>query len=568
MTFKKLPLSIAFTLLFILGLSDPSVAQTAGEIWMANGFGHFLIAVIAGILLAFAFQFLLTNLAVAMGITAIGDIQEKSRHSGHSQSDQSSGSKSSTSTGVKISSGFGLYLTITMAISLFFASLIAVKLSLIPSNMIGFTLGLVIWGGYLLLALYVDSKMISSLTGSIFSAVKNVLGAGSSAVQSAFSSGEKSRIKDTTRETVEAIHDEIRQEYDVTHIEQKLDEYVNKLEPQKFNMDTIHRELAELIHEVEVKEELAPEDPETLKNLFLEVTSEQSNLSEKDKQKMKGAFDKAKEIKQSSGSKADKALSAADKMAPGGEEQGKKYRQKVEQYLQESHVEELQPDKLKKDLEEILNNPKAAPDVVQQRASKLDRSKLKTLLGNVKGMNEQKAEKYLNKAEDVLNRIKSKTSKAKSNSSKQASDKKARAKQSIRQWFDRMGQPELRYSGLKLDAKRIMDDPKATPSILKRRLRHMDRDTMIALVTNNKKISREQAERVVDKFEQGRDEVLEKAEEIERKLKERTEQAREEAIREVEAARKTAAAAAWWIFIAAVISGGASALGGMLALTL
>ncbi|HEX6982576.1 MAG TPA: hypothetical protein VF181_07430 [Balneolaceae bacterium] len=559
--------SIVFTLIMILGLSVPSVAQT-GEIWIADGFGLFLITVIAGILLAFAFQFLLTNLAVAVGITAIGDVRDKGRSSSSSSDSNNSDSSSSTPTGVKISSGFGLYLTITLAISLFFASLIAVKLSLIPDNTIGFTLGLIIWAGYLLLALYIDSKMISSLTGSIFSSVKDILGAGSSAVGSIFSSGKKSQMKDTARETVQAIHDEIRQEYDLSSIEKKLDEYINKLEPQRINMDNIHEQLAELIDDIEVKEEYNPEDPEAVKHLFLDVVSEQSNISQKDKKKLKNAFEQAKEIKQSSGSKADKAMSAVDKLAPGGEEQGKKYREKVEQYLRDTNEEELQPDKLKEDLEKILSHPQAAPDVIQARASKIDRSTLKSLLSKIDGMDDQKAEKYLSKAEEALNGIKSKVSEVKSSSSNQASDKKADAEQAIRQWFDRMNEPELRYNSLKHDVKRIMDDPKTTPSILKKRLQRMDRESMIALVSNNSKISREQAERVADKIEQGRDEVLNKVEEIENKLKEKTEQAKQEAMQQIEAARETAAAAAWWVFFAAIVSGGASVLGGILALSL
>ncbi len=99
-----------------------------------------------------------------------------------------------------------------------------------------------------------------------------------------------------------------------------------------------------------------------------------------------------------------------------------------------------------------------------------------------------------------------------------------------------------------------------SPSILKKRLQRMDRESLIALVSNNPKIDREQAERVVDKIEQGRDEVLRKMNKIEAELKEKTEKAKRESMRQIEAARK-AAAAAWWVFLAAIVSGGASAPG-------
>ncbi len=562
--------SILLAIMLILGSAIPSVAQPAGEIWITQGFAHFVIAVIAGVLLAFAFQYLLTNLGVAMGITAIGDVREKGMNTQstapRSNSTSSSNNNSSPgSMGKKVSSAFGVYLTVSMAIALFFASLIAVKLSLIADNTIGFTLGLVIWAGYLLLALIVDSKIISSLTGSIFSSVKEVLRAGTSAVGSAFSSSKKSEVEKMARKTVEGLHEEVRQEFDTKKIKKKLKKYANELEP-KNKMDNVEKHLAALIKQLKVREEYDLEDSETVKQLFFEETDAHSITSKKNKKKMKKAFEKAKEIEKNDGSKAHKAMAAIDELAPDGE--ARKYRKKVEQYLRETDEEELQPDKLKEDLNKILNNPKAGPDVVKERIGKIDRSTLKSLLTNKEGIDDQKAEKYLNKGQEVLNKIESKASK--SSSGNKASDKKTKksAKQSIKHWLDRMNESELKYNNLKHEAKQIMDDPKTAPSVLKNQLKQMDHESMVALMSNNKKLSTQQAEKMVGKIEQGRDEIIQKMDKIEMKVKEKTMQAKQMALREAEAARKTAAAAAWWIFIATVLSGGASALGGILALTL
>lgn len=575
MKYKSL-ITLTSSFFMVLVLATPSFAQTGAETWIAEGYGHFLISVIAGVLLAFAFHFLLTNLAVASGITAVGNVQDKfndSRYSSSHSDNEDTRDSDDTPTGVKISSGVGLYLVLTMTISLFFASLIAVKLTLTADNTIGFTVGLVIWAGYLLLVLYAESKMLGSLTGSIFSAAKDVLSAGSSAVGSMFSSSEGSRMKDTAEETIKAISDEIRQEFDTSDIQNKLDEYVNKLEPQKLNMDDMKEGLAQLIQEIEVKEEYDTDDSDTIKHMFLEVASEQPAISDKDKEKLKSVFDQAKEIHQSNGSKTDKAMSAVDRMAPGDEEEGKKYRQKVEQYLRETDHEELNPDKLKDDLDEILNDPQTTPQVLEERINKFDRSTLTSLISGIEGINDEKADEYVSKAEQALEMIKSKAKDFTSNGTdpaRQTSDSKGKgdAKKAIKQWFDRMDQPELRYDNLRHDVKRILDDPKTTPSILKKRLKRMDRESLIALMSNNKRVDREQAEKVVDKIEQGRDEVLNKMNEIEKELKEKTEKVKQESMRQVEAARKTAAAAAWWLFLATVLSGGASALGGILAFTI
>src|SRR5690554_1445217 len=167
-------------LVFLIFNSTSLFAQDTG-ILVNRATGSFFIAIVSGIILAFAFQFLLANLALALGITAIGDITEKSftKSGNSSQSRNTSDSnKNSTPTGVKITSGAGLFMLITLSLSLFFASMIAVKLSLLTSNLIGFTLGMVIWASTLLIGIYLDTKFIGAFTGSLLGAVKETISAG------------------------------------------------------------------------------------------------------------------------------------------------------------------------------------------------------------------------------------------------------------------------------------------------------------------------------------------------------------------------------------------------------
>lgn len=82
-------------------------------------------------------------------------------------------------------------------------------------------------------SLFIDSKLISSVTGAVFASVKKVLSAGGSAVSGVFEESETKRMRDTAQATIKSIHDEIRQEYDLSGFQKKLDEYVTKLEPQK-----------------------------------------------------------------------------------------------------------------------------------------------------------------------------------------------------------------------------------------------------------------------------------------------------------------------------------------------
>ena len=566
-------------ILALIFFNSTAVFAQDTSILVNRATGSFFMAIVSGIILAFAFQFLLANLAVALGITAIGDIREKryNRSNKNSDTDNSSDSRDSTPTGVKISTGAGIFLLVTLSLSLFFASLLAVKLSLLTSNIIGFTLGMVIWAATLLLGVYLDSKLISALTGSVFGAIKDAMAAGASTVGSIFSTGEKSRIKSTARETVKAIHDEIRQEYDLSGFSRKLDEYVNKLEPQRMDMDNIHEHLAQLLNEIEIREQYTPDDPEATKRLFLEIAEKQPKFSAKDKEKLRNAFDKASEAMKREGSRADKAMAAVDKLTPGSEEDTREYRRKVEQYLRRSGREEVNPDRLKEDLNNILNNPREAPSVIKARTSQIDRSTIKAVLSS-DGISEEKAEKILSIAEEVLTQIKSRSDETQSRISTKGKEmgqesrakleeQRSRAEQAIQNWFNRMNQPELEYDQIKRDIEHMMDDPKAAPHILRNRLSRLDRDSLISLLSNNKRISREQAENMVTKIEEARDTVVRKTEEIERQVSIKMNDLKEEALHQAEATRKTAASAAWWFFIAAIVSGGASALGGILAYT-
>lgn len=575
-------------ILFLSLIASPAWAQ-AEEGWLVSGgVGNFFICVIAGILLAFAFHFLLTNLAVAIGITAMGDVRDMRQ-----RNSTSVGAMESTapgSTGVKISSAMGVYLTLTMAISLFFASLIAVKLSLIPSNSVGLTLGLVIWAGYLLIGLYLDSKLMATMVGSFFSLAKSALSTGASALSGAggvLAPSRKEQVHDIVQDTVRTIHEEVRQEFDLSGMEKKLDEYVEKLEPRKLDVQGLEEHIKDLLREIEIKEEATPEDPEATRRIFLEFAGKHK-LSEHDKQRLSQAFDRAREGLKTEGSRMDKAKAAMDSLSPGGGEQAREYRRKVEEYLRGTGREELDPAALERDLERMLDDPRAAPEVLRQRLAQIDRDTLKAALTAREGIDDAKAERYLGIAEQVLQRIRTRagqrheganegTGSLGAGANAQATGAAmqgdtgrhglARVEEAVARWFDRMNQPELEYERLKWDARRMLDDPKAAPGILKSRLRHMDHDSLVALISNNPRISREQAEKAVSKIEEARDEVILKTEQIELRVRQKVDEVEREALKKAEGARKTTAAAAWWLFVASIVSALASAFGGVLAIS-
>ena len=80
--------------------------------------GNFFMTVLAGVLLAFGFQVLLTSLSAALGITAVGNIEKKVHE--HSSEAEDDAKESSTPLMVKITSAMGVWTIVTVSASLFF----------------------------------------------------------------------------------------------------------------------------------------------------------------------------------------------------------------------------------------------------------------------------------------------------------------------------------------------------------------------------------------------------------------------------------------------------------------
>jgi hypothetical protein len=119
----------------------------------------FFTALLSGVLLAFGFQLLLTNLSVAAGISYLG-------RSSDSDSDKDD-DENLGGTIRKISTGVGIWTVVTVTIALFIACFLAVKLSLFDRWWFGAIVGLVIWATYFSLLVWVSSTAVGSLVGSV-----------------------------------------------------------------------------------------------------------------------------------------------------------------------------------------------------------------------------------------------------------------------------------------------------------------------------------------------------------------------------------------------------------------
>ncbi|MBO7924142.1 hypothetical protein J5X92_18205 [Alteromonas sp. K632G] len=524
--------------------------------------GHFFVSVIAGVVIAVGIQFLLSNLAIASGISAIGDVQDTS--------DSSSASDSSYSTkkaGQKLSAALGIFTIVTMSISLFIATYLAIELSLVSTVLNGAILGVVVWALFFITAVVVDIKLTTAVCGNLLSFLRKGIAGASDTVISGFAKSEQAKAQSFAKETVKAIHEEVRSEFNTSDFDKKVKQYIDRATQSQFSAKDLRKEMEKLINEIEVEEKLEMNDSNTLRKLILDIASNRPSLDEDQKKKVASTYDDIKGAISNNSSNQDRATDAFDKLSPGDEEKGRQYRAKFSSYLDESDQEEITPEKLQEDMNAIFDNPKNAQRIISNRASKLDRNTLKALIESHPKMDSSKTEKLLSTYDKVVAKFQSNE-----DSYEEQVDnlpaKRSQLEQRIQKWFDSLDRPELAYRNLKSDFMDMLDNPTDAPEIALSRMKKMDERSLRALLTNNDRLSNEDIDEYIAKYNEAREELITKLESMKDEIDSRVTQMKDMALRETEAVRATAASAAWWLFASALVSLASATVAGAIATNL
>ncbi|RUP76315.1 hypothetical protein C7Y69_17740 [Alteromonas sp. KS69] len=524
--------------------------------------GHFFVSVIAGVVIAVGIQFLLSNLAIASGISAIGDVQDTS--------DSSSASDSSYSTkkaGQKLSAALGIFTIVTMSISLFIATYLAIELSLVSTVLNGAILGVVVWALFFITAVVVDIKLTTAVCGNLLSFLRKGIAGASDTVISGFAKSEQAKAQSFAKETVKAIHEEVRSEFNTSDFDKKVKQYIDRATQSQFSAKDLRKEMEKLINEIEVEEKLEMNDSNTLRKLILDIASNRPSLDEDQKKKVASTYDDIKGAISNNSSNQDRATDAFDKLSPGDEEKGRQYRAKFSSYLDESDQEEITPEKLQEDMNAIFDNPKNAQRIISNRASKLDRNTLKALIESHPKMDSSKTEKLISTYDKVVAKFQSNE-----DSYEEQVDnlpaKRSQLEQRIQKWFDSLDRPELAYRNLKSDFMDMLDNPTDAPEIALSRMKKMDERSLRALLTNNDRLSNEDIDEYIAKYNEAREELITKLESMKDEIDSRVTQMKDMALRETEAVRATAASAAWWLFASALVSLASATVAGAIATNL
>ncbi|MEW6495785.1 MAG: MFS transporter [Cyanobacteriota bacterium] len=357
-------------------------------------------------------------------------------------------------------------------------------------------------------------------------------------------------VRDNILNAPRQLTGKAKEQYD--HLTKQMTEYLRNTNLEELNPEGLQRDFAKLLDDpkqgaLALRDRLSEMDRETLVKLL----SQREDLSE---EQVNRIIDQVQDAIRS-------VVKAPRRLASRAKDTVQDFRGNFEEYLRNTNKQELNPEGIKRDLQQLFNDPREGWKSVGDRLSHFDRGTLVALLSQREDISEEEANQIADNIESVRNQF-----------VEQAQAIQQRAQSAIDSVFGRirnslnsLERPELNYEGIKRDFRQLFEDPEAGFEALRDRLGQFDRDTLVAILSSREDISEADANRMVDQIESVRDSVLHRAERIQQEAQKRVKELKHNAKRQMEETRKAAATAAWWLFGTAITSVAAAAFAGVIA---
>lgn len=358
------------------------------------------------------------------------------------------------------------------------------------------------------------------------------------------------RVWSRIRHTPGNLTGKAKDQYD--QVTTSLSDYLRNTGKEELNPDGIRRDLTTLLNNPQVgatalRQRLGRMDRDTLVKLLTQrgdLTEQQVN------QTIASLEDTLRTV-----------IRAPRRLATRTQTQVRDFQSTIEDYLRNTGKDELNPDGIKRDLQLLLNDPRAGAYSLGDRLSHFDRETLIALLSQRQDISESEVKWIVDNILSVREQINHQIQSVQNRVQSVVDGIIAR----IRNYLNSLERPELNYDGIMRDMRTLFDDPQAGFDALRDRLGQFDRETVVAVLSSREDISEGDVNRIFDSVDRARNNVLQRAERIQAEAQRRVEEVKHQAQRQAEETRKAAATAAWWLFGTALVSGAASALAGLLA---
>ncbi|MEH2141547.1 MFS transporter [Nostoc sp.] len=476
-------------LLWLAQIQGESSNVTPAQASVLTSGPRFFVALISGVILAFAFQLVLTNLSLAASISYLG-------HS--SDSDSDSGEVGSLGGSIrKIGTAVGIWTLVTVTIALLIASFLAVKLSLVILDpALGAILGLVIWGAYFLILVWVSSTTVGSLIGSVVntatSGFQAIMGTATAALGA---KAVNNQVVATAEAAASAIRRELGSAIDPVSIRENVEDYLDKLRPPELDLSKIRSDFENLLNDPQLKAIAGTPDIRNInREKFIELVSSRTDLSKKDVSRIADTLYKVWQQVVSQQSPTPDGLSELTdylKSVPAGQSKTDELNAKLDRLVAETR-DSKQP------------NQKAAAGPIQSTLQQGLSALTATVLGrsDLPDLDVEKILRSLTTAKDKV------TEQADKLGLPTPSEPYSPIRADVENYLHNTYAWQLSQEKIAQEFRDVIYDPAADPGIVRRELERLSRNDFVNILQQRGLLTQAQIQRIANQLEAVRKNVL------------------------------------------------------------
>ncbi|MBD3883396.1 MFS transporter [Phormidium tenue FACHB-886] len=461
---------------------------------------QFFIALVSGVLLAFAFQLLLTNLSVAAGISYLG---RSSDHSDHHSDHHDSGSNPVK----KISTTVGLWTLITVTLALFLACFFAVQLSLLATERLGAIVGLVIWAAYFSILVWISSTTVGSLIGSVVSAATSgfqaILGTATAAIGGKMA---QRQVVSTAEAVASAVKNELGSGVDPESIRQSMESYFQRLRLPGFDIPKIRQDFESLLN-----------DPE------LASLSEDDRLRNIDRQTFVDLISRRTDFSKNEVNRLADLLEGVWRQTLGKRQRSDDRLSELVSYLQSTQPGQMQIDELNAKLDRVLAERSAGQSAQSAQSAQPSggiqqtiQSGMNTAIGLLMGrtdLSDLDLNKILDRLKTAQSTVTDQTSKVvqQLQGSSPAPSAPSPIRTDIEHYLLNTYSWQMNRETIARDFRNVLYDTEADPSVVIQELSALDRNYFANLLSSRGVFVPSRIEEIVNQLEEIRLEVITEA---------------------------------------------------------
>jgi hypothetical protein len=286
---------------------------------------------------------------------------------------------------------------------------------------------------------------------------------------------------------------------------QKIQDYLRSTGKDELNPEGIQRDLKTLLNDPQVgfhdlKLRASRFDRDTL----VQLLSQRENLSE---EQVNAVLNQVE-------SSWKQVVHAPEALANKAKAQYENTTVAISDYLRRTGKSELNPDGIKRDLTTLLTDPKMGVEAIRDRLSQVDRDTLVQLLSQRNDLSQEEVNAIIDQVQDTIREVLRTPRRLAIRAQQRVKDFQG----TLEDYLRNTDKDELNPDGIKRDLGLLFQDPRLGLDHLSDRLSHVDRSTIVALLSQREDISEAEAEEIVNRVLSVRDQMVAQIESIKAKI--------------------------------------------------